>query len=172
MKIENYQLERVTFFCQLRQTVQKNEINHLKNRYNYNGFYFNPFGSGIITLGIYKLFELFVWERIIMNEKLGDKFNMGDISGKFSFNVNYSRSRFSFSALKSGCLMIDWVRFANCFFHLPALLSLITLPAERRHFACGTAGKLFYGACVLFFGGIGLISAFLIEIHIHKQKES
>ena len=49
-----------------------------------------PLVVGIITLGIYKLFELFVCkkERIIMIEKLGDKFNMGDISGKFSFNVN------------------------------------------------------------------------------------
>ena len=64
-----------------------------------------PLVVGIITLGIYKLFELFVCkkERIIMIEKLGDKFNMGDISGKFSFNVNYDWY---------------WVRFANCFFHL------------------------------------------------------
>lgn len=64
-----------------------------------------PLVVGIITLGIYKLFELFVCKKncIIMIEKLGDKFNMGDISRQIFFNVNYSRSRFSFSALKSGC---------------------------------------------------------------------
>ena len=68
-----------------------------------------PLVVGIITLGIYKLFELFVCkkERIIMIEKLGDKLSMGDISSKLSFNVNYSRPRFIFSILKVACLMLD-----------------------------------------------------------------
>lgn len=68
-----------------------------------------------------------------MIEKLGDKFNMGDISGKFSFNVNYSRSRFSFSALKSGCLMIGIGLGLLIAFFICSFAFLITLPAERQH---------------------------------------
>ena len=132
-----------------------------------------PLVVGIITLGIYKLFELFVCkkERIIMIEKLGDKFNMGDISGKFSFNVNYSRSRFSFSALKSGCLMIGiglglLIAFFICSFAFPNHST-----SRETAWHVEQQASLVYGACVLFFGGIGLISAFLIEMHIHKQEK-
>ena len=123
-----------------------------------------PLVVGIITLGIYKLFELFVCkkERIIMIEKLGDKFNMGDISGKFSFNVNY---------LKSGCLMIGiglglLIAFFICSFAFPNYST-----SRETAWHVEQQASLVYGACVLFFGGIGLISAFLIEMHIHKQEK-
>lgn len=44
-----------------------------------------PLVVGIITLGIYKLFELFVCkkERIIMIEKLGDKLSMGILAANY-----------------------------------------------------------------------------------------
>ena len=46
---------------------------------------------GIITLGIYKLFELFVCrkERIAMIEKLADRVNTGEINSNLSLNLNY-----------------------------------------------------------------------------------
>jgi hypothetical protein len=31
--------------------------------------------------------------------------------------------------------------------------------------------SLVYGACVLFFGGAGLLSAFLIEMNIHRKEK-
>ena len=126
-----------------------------------------PLVVGIITLGIYKLFELFVCkkERIIMIEKLGDKFNMGDISGKFSFNVNYSRSRFSFSALSfnDSRSKVKWGGFSFAFPNYST--------SRETAWHVEQQASLVYGACVLFFGGIGLISAFLIEMHIHKQEK-
>ena len=67
-----------------------------------------PLVVGTITLGIYKLFELFVCkkERIAMIEKLADKLNTGEINSNLSLNLNYSRSRFTFGSLKSGLLML------------------------------------------------------------------
>ena len=71
-------------------------------------FIIAPLIVGIITLGIYKLFELFVCkkERLSMIEKLGDKLNNGDIISNLSLNLNYSRSQFSFGPLKGGFLML------------------------------------------------------------------
>ena len=65
---------------------------------------------GIITLGIYKLFELFVCkkERIAMIEKLADRVNTGEINSNLSLNLNYSRSRFTFGSLKSGLLITNY----------------------------------------------------------------
>ncbi len=67
-----------------------------------------PLVVGTITLGIYKLFELFVCkkERITMIEKLADRVNTGEINSNLSLNLNYSRSRFTFGSLKSGLLML------------------------------------------------------------------
>ena len=61
-----------------------------------------PLVVGTITLGIYKLFELFVCkkERITMIEKLADRVNTGEINSNLSLNLNYSRSRFTFGSLK------------------------------------------------------------------------
>ncbi len=97
-----------------------------------------------------------------------EKLNVGDISGKFYFNVNYSRSRFSFSALKSGCLMIGiglglLIAFLVCSFAFPNYST-----SRETAWHVKQQASLVYGACVLFFGGIGLISALLIEMH-HTQ---
>lgn len=132
-----------------------------------------PLVVGIITLGIYKLFELFVCrrERITMIEKLGDKINAGDISSNFSFNVNYSRSRFTFGSLKGGLLMIG--------IGLGLLVAFFICCAAFPNYTIGKEGawnverqaSLVYGACVLFFGGAGLLSAFLIEMNIHRKEK-
>lgn len=130
-----------------------------------------PLVVGIITLGIYKLFELFVCkkERIIMIEKLGDKLSTGDIGSKLPFNFNYSRPRFTFSSLKGGLLMIGiglglLVAFFICCETFPSYLGERSWSVERQV-------SIVYGACVLFFGGIGLLSAFIIEINIHKKEK-
>ena len=58
----------------------------------------------IITLGIYKLFELFVCkkERLTIIEKMGEKFTPDMLEHKINFS---STGNFSFSALKLGCLL-------------------------------------------------------------------
>ena len=65
----------------------------------------------IITLGIYKLFELFVCkkERLTIIEKMGEKFTPDMLEHKINFS---STGNFSFSALKLGCLLC-LLPFAN-----------------------------------------------------------
>ena len=70
---------------------------------------------GIITLGIYKLFELFVGkkERLTMIEKLGDKLDPSMLGNRLSLPLPVgtpfmSSSPISFSALKFGCLFLDF----------------------------------------------------------------
>ena len=60
---------------------------------------------GILTLGFYKLFELFVCkkERLLMIEKLGDKLSPDMLKDKISLPAV---GGLSFSALKFGCLFI------------------------------------------------------------------
>ena len=61
-----------------------------------------PAIMAIITVGIYKLFELFVCkkERLMLIEKMGDKYEP-DVASIPRFHSNYS-----FSALKIGCLLL------------------------------------------------------------------
>ena len=102
-----------------------------------------PTIMAIITLGIYKLFELFVCkkERLMLIEKMGDKY-VPDVACMPKLYGN-----FSFSALKLGCLLVgmdNWRVYRET-------VSLV------------------YGACVLSFGGIGLITAFIAELKLSKK---
>ena len=65
-----------------------------------------PAVIGIITLGIYKLFELFVRkkERLTILDKIGDKLTPDILSGKIDFSTDIPK--LSFSALKFGCLFM------------------------------------------------------------------
>ena len=66
----------------------------------------------IITLGIYKLFELFVCkkERLTIIEKMGEKFTPDMLEHKINFS---STGNFSFSALKLGLILM--VIAVECF---------------------------------------------------------
>ena len=124
-------------------------------------FIIPPLVVGIITLGIYKLFELFVCkkERLLIIEKMGEKFTPNMLQSKISFS---SIGNLSFSALKVGCLLIG--------------LGLGILVAFFIHYNmmdfCNDRQiqSSLYASCVLLFGGIGLLTAFLIELKINKNK--
>ena len=122
-----------------------------------------PAVVGIITLGIYKLFELFVRkkERLIIIDKIGDKLTPDILSGKIDFSTNIPK--FSFSALKFGCLFMG--------------LGIGMLVAFAVHYnfadfveSSHQIKSAIYGSCVLMFGGLGLIIAFIIELKISKKK--
>lgn len=120
-----------------------------------------PTVMSIVTLGIYKLFELFVCkkERLMLIEKMGDKY-VPDVSC-----MPKLYGRFSFSALKLGCLLLGMglgllIGFIICSSAIPGYL------VQRVNQGIVS---LVYGACVLIFGGIGLITAFIAELKLSKK---
>ena len=122
-----------------------------------------PAVVGIITLGIYKLFELFVRkkERLIIIDKIGDKLTPDILSGQIDFSTNIPK--FSSSALKFGCLFMGFG------------IGLLVAFAVHYNFADFVENAYYlrsavYGSCVLLFGGLGLIIAFIIELKIGKRR--
>lgn len=122
-----------------------------------------PAVVGIITLGIYKLFELFVRkkERLIIIDKIGDKLTPDILNGKIDFSINIPK--FSSSALKFGCLFMGLG------------IGLLVAFAVHYNFADFVESAYYlrsavYGSCVLLFGGLGLLIAFIVELKVSKKK--
>jgi len=131
-----------------------------------------PLVVGMITLGIYKLFDLFVRkkERLAIIEKIGDKFDSSMIENKFSFPFNFKFENVgTFGALKVACLLIG------------IGLGLLVGFFICQKFVYGHWGQwvqnsqeisgIVYGSCLLLFGGLGLLIAFLIEMKYRKDKK-
>ena len=122
-----------------------------------------PAVMGIITLGIYKLFELFVRkkERLIIIDKIGDKLTPDILNGKIDFSTDIPK--LSSSALKFGCLFMGLG------------IGLLVAFAVHYNFADFVENAYYlrsavYGSCVLLFGGLGLLIAFIVELKISKKK--
>lgn len=132
-----------------------------------------PLILGIVTLGIYKLFELFACrrERMAIIEKLGEKITAADLTGKLILPT-YSHSQPSFSALKGGLLMLGiglglLMGFFLCAYAIPSYC----VPGQYSAWDIKPIAGVIYGSCVLIFGGLGLLIAFLIETIISKNKK-
>lgn len=130
-----------------------------------------PLVVGIVFCGVYKLFELFVCknERLKIIDKLGDKFSSGNISGKMEL-PSYNRSGFSFSTLKGGFLMLGIGLGLLIGFFICAVSSDSYLSGNMDWDLRQTLG-IVYGACILLFGGLGLLSAFIIEMQLSKKNQ-
>jgi hypothetical protein len=128
-----------------------------------------PLVVGICVAGAYGLFDLFVRrrERIILIEKLGDKLDASAIEGKFRFPSFFPR--FSFSALKAGCLLTGVGLGLLIGFFINISLMSQGLYKWDDWYNRETAGVA-YGASVLLFGGVGLIIAFIIELKMAKKN--
>jgi len=132
-----------------------------------------PLVVGMITLGIYKLFELFVRkaERLRIIEKVGEKFDASMIENRFSFPSFPSVKMGSFGALKAGCLIMG--------IGLGLLIGYVICANSMAYYTSGgdaswnlrELAAIVYGACTLLFGGLGLIIAFVIEIQLTKEKK-
>ena len=128
-----------------------------------------PVVCGIFVLGFYKLFELFVCkkERLAIIEKMGERFTPDMLENKINLS---SVGNLSFSALKFGCLFMG--------LGLGLLMAYLICTTTIENYATPNADwgwevrqtvSVIYGACVLLFGGIGLLSAFLVELKISKK---
>ena len=124
---------------------------------------------GIVTLGFYKLFELFVCkkERLAIIEKIGEKFSPDMLENKINLP---SVGNVSFSALKFGCLFVGiglglLVAYLIC---RTTIDDYVVRNADWNWEVRQTISVI-YGACVLLFGGVGLLASFLVELKISKK---
>lgn len=129
-----------------------------------------PVVCGIFVLGFYKLFELFVCkkERLLIIEKMGEKFTPEMLGNKINLS---SVGNVSFSALKFGCLFVGLglgllVAYLIC---TTTLEGYAEMSSNRFNGNLRETISVIYGACVLLFGGAGLLTSFLIELKISKK---
>ena len=154
----------------------KNLINHLKSTAMMD-FITIPLVVGICVAGVYGLFELFVRkkERLIFLEKMGEKLDATSFEGKLRFPSFGNLNNISFSGLKAGCLLAGIGLGLLIGFIITTTLSMSSgmsyigddWQGWYRRELFGTV----YGASVLLFGGIGLISAFVIELKLGRKKD-
>ena len=133
-------------------------------------FIMAPVVCGIFVLGFYKLFELFVCkkERLLIIEKMGEKFTPEMLGNKINLS---SVGNVSFSALKFGCLFVGLglgllVAYLIC---TTTLEGYAEMSSNRFNGNLRETISVIYGACVLLFGGAGLLTSFLIELKISKK---
>lgn len=127
---------------------------------------------GIISVGIYGLFELFVRkkERMLLIEKMCDKPIIPECEGKLRL-PNYGSMNFSFSALKFGFLLLGM----GLGLLVGYLIAFKQIPGygyagwdDTRHLREVVA--TIYCSCLLLFGGLGLVAAFVVEIALKKTE--
>jgi hypothetical protein len=130
-----------------------------------------PLVVGIITLGIYRLFDLFVRkkERLAIIEKISEKFDASMIENKFSFPIKTSGNSI-FSTLKVACLLLG-VGLGLLVGYFICLNSIAGYSSMDLHNNAYEISGVVYGASVLLFGGLGLLVAFVIEMKYVKDKK-
>ena len=128
-----------------------------------------PVVCGIFVLGFYKLFELFVCkkERLAIIEKMGEKFTPDMLENKIKLP---SVGNLSFSALKFGCLFVG-LGLGLLAAYLICVTTIDGYVARNAdwNWEVKQTISVIYGACVLLFGGVGLLTSFLIELKISKK---
>lgn len=126
-----------------------------------------PLVVGTITLGIYKLFELFVRrkERLTLIDKMNIVPNHELLNELSNFPI--SKPLPAFGTLKAACLLLG--------IGLGLLTGFLIIHSGTYSFAvddswgANETKSIVYGSCVLIFGGLGLLVAFLIEQKITKK---
>jgi hypothetical protein len=129
-----------------------------------------PVIVGIITLGIYKLFELFARrkERLNIIEKMDNNFNCNAELLQKNY-LTPSTSDSAYSTLKVACLLLAvGLGLLVGFFIVLYGINDIML---QDSFAAKETKSIIYGASVLFFGGLGLLIAFIMEQRYEKKKQ-
>lgn len=129
-----------------------------------------PLVVGIITLGIYKLFELIVRrkERLALIEKIGEKFDPSMVENKFTF-PKFNLYDNAFGTLKFACLLLG----IGLGLILGYYQSPVPIYNENGFISNRELIGVVFGGSVLFCGGIGLLIAFIVEMTFHnKEKKS
>ena len=124
---------------------------------------------GIITLGIYRLFELYVRrkERMAIIEKLGEQIKLSEANVDLNLPIFRQSSNW---ALRISLLFIGvgLGLLVAAFFQLPVAggdFDLIKSWDFQKSYA------VIYYASVAMFGGIGLLTAYFIEMKNNRKGD-
>jgi hypothetical protein len=128
-----------------------------------------PTVVGMITFGIYKLFELFVRrkERLNIIEKLGDKIDPSFLGEIQPIPVRIA-GRFSFGSFKAACLLIG-IGLGLLVGYLISLNSLPNGGMFSDNYQLNQFTGVIFGASIMLFSGLGLLVAFFIEMRFEKK---
>lgn len=136
-------------------------------------FIIQPLIVAIIFVTLYKICDLYVRrkERMMMIEKCESLKDASPIfqnlfGGGSSMLKNYASWSLRIGALLLGIGMGLLVGYAICYYSIASY----AVPGQAYDYRVDNAISIVYGATTLFFGGLGLIVAFLIELKISKQK--
>lgn len=125
-----------------------------------------PLVTGIVFLAFYKVIELFACRKERM--AIIDKFDFSSSTNVFD-SFDYGRLHISFSALKTGSLLIGiglgMLIGLMLHLHITSIHDLDVFIGKKE--LVGIA----YGAPVLLFGGLGLVVAFIIEMKINLKEK-
>lgn len=130
-----------------------------------------PLVAGMVFLAIYKVFKLFVCrrERIMLIEKMENLSNKDlNLSG-----LSHDRDSINFGgkfvALRIGGLLIG----LGLGIFVGVLVAYALFPEVQHLQQSLTWGtpSMVMGGSVLFFGGLGLVISFLVELRYRKDKE-
>lgn len=126
-----------------------------------------PLAVGIVSAGIYGLFELFARrrERLAIIEKMGDKLDVSALNARIG--LPRLTTDFSFSSLKAGCLLSG----IGLGLLIGFIVSISYANKNLDNWGQQEMISTVYGASVLLFGGIGLIIAFVLEMKLSKEKK-
>ncbi|MGQ1889457.1 DUF6249 domain-containing protein [Thermophagus sp. OGC60D27] len=127
-----------------------------------------PLIVGMITLGIYKLFELFVRrkERLKIIDKMDGNFNAELWQKNYLSTVPHNHS---YNTLKIACLLLGvGLGLLTGFYILGSWGNDILF---NDSWQARETKSIVYGATVLLFGGLGLLIAFLLEQRNEKNKK-
>lgn len=130
-----------------------------------------PLVTFIVFFFIYGLFDLMVRrrERMAIIDKMGDKLDPALLNGKLDI-AGLAGKKFSFGALKAGCLLAGigiglLIGFIICANSIPGYINFQSEWCSSRN----EIASIVYGASVLTMGGLGLIIAFLAEMKAGKK---
>lgn len=132
-----------------------------------------PLIVGICVAGTYGLFELYARrkERIMIIEKIGEKLDASAFEGKNLVPGFFPK--FSFSALKAGCLLAGaGLGLLVGFLINVSMLANNVFASRINEWAYDNLCGIAYGASVLLFGGVSLIIAFIVELRMEKKKHT
>lgn len=132
-------------------------------------FIFVPVIVGIITMGIYGLFDLLIRrkERLSMIDKMGDKITpdmLATYIPKFTASLP-TNNKHSFGTLKIAALLMGiGVGLLGGF-----MVSYCSLGINDFSWGANNLRDIVIGASTLIGGGLGLLMAFIIEIKLSKK---